>query len=163
MAAKLSAGVLLHRCDPDVGALEVLLVHPGGPYFRKKDAGYWTIPKGEPDPGEALIDTARREFAEELGRPEPEAAALVDLGQVKQKGGKVVHAFALEGDLPQDWVLRSNMFEMEWPPRSGRRQAFPEIDRAEWFDVEIARDKINQAQVALLDRLEALLQSPDDP
>jgi predicted NUDIX family NTP pyrophosphohydrolase len=132
--------------------VEVLLVHPGGPFFRKKDGGAWTIPKGEVAEGEDLINRTKLEFQEELGF-EPATNDWIELGTVKQKGGKTVHAWAVEGDLPPDFVLASNSFAMEWPPRSGRTQDFPEIDRAEFFPVELARDKINVAQIELLDRL----------
>jgi predicted NUDIX family NTP pyrophosphohydrolase len=132
--------------------LEVLLVHPGGPFFRNKDAGAWTIPKGEVMEGEELLARARLEFQEELG-VEAVAPEWIELGTVKQKGGKTVHAWALEGNLPPDFVLRSNTFAMEWPPRSGRTHDFPEIDRAEFFPLEIAREKINRAQIEFLDRL----------
>jgi predicted NUDIX family NTP pyrophosphohydrolase len=151
--AKLSAGLLMFRHNG--GTIEVLLVHPGGPFFRNKDNGAWTIPKGEAMEAEDLRARAKLEFEEELGfKP---ADKWIELGTVKQKGGKTVHAWAIEGDLPRDFVLRSNTFEIEWPPRSGRTQKFPEIDRAEFFPVELARDKINVAQIALLDRLVAHL------
>jgi predicted NUDIX family NTP pyrophosphohydrolase len=153
MAAKLSAGLLLFRRKG--GAVEVLLVHPGGPYFKSKDEGAWSIPKGEPSEGEELPDTARREFREEIGCEV--SHDLIPLGEVKQKGGKTVHAWAFEGDRADDAPLPGNRFEMEWPPRSGRRQTFSEIDRAEFFSLPSARRKINAAQVAFLDRLEALL------
>lgn len=137
------------------GVLEFLLGHPGGPFFARKDEGAWTIPKGEAEPGEHLLTRARIEFAEELGF---EAGGNYEsLGWIQQKGGKTIHAWAVEGDLPADFVLRSNAFELEWPPRSGRRQSFREIDRAEFFDEATARLKINLAQVELLDRLLALL------
>jgi predicted NUDIX family NTP pyrophosphohydrolase len=134
----------------------VLLVHPGGPFFRNKDLGAWTVPKGEIAEGEDLLARARLEFREELGL---EAAAdhFVDLGSVKQKGGKTVHAWAFEGDLPQNFVIASNTFEIEWPPRSGRTQPFPEIDRAEFFSIEAAKLKINSAQVPFLERLLSFL------
>ena len=145
-----SAGILLWRRS--YGPLEVLLGHPGGPFFAGKDAGHWTVLKGEIEPGEEPSAVARREFAEETGHPAPEAPAI-ELGEIRQKGGKVVLAWALEGDLdPADAV--SNTFEMAWPPKSGRLQAFPEIDRVEWFDLETARKKILPAQVPLLDGLE---------
>lgn len=144
----------MYRRGPS--GLEVLLAHPGGPFFRTKDAGAWTIPKGIPSTGEALPDAARREFAEEIGLPAGDG--LVALGEVRQKGGKVVHAWAFEGDLPVDFVLRSNTFDLEWPPRSGRRHKFPEVDRAELFPVNVARTKINPAQSVFLDRLEALVE-----
>jgi predicted NUDIX family NTP pyrophosphohydrolase len=133
--------------------LEVLLVHPGGPYFRNKDHGAWTIPKGEVGEGEDLLARARIEFEEELGIPAPAAANWIELGSVKQKGGKTVHAWAFEGDCPAEFVAASNSFELEWPPRSGRMQQFPEIDRAEFFSIKEGRRKINEAQTAFLDRL----------
>jgi predicted NUDIX family NTP pyrophosphohydrolase len=136
--------------------LEVLLVHPGGPFFRKKDAGAWTVPKGEVAEGEDLLDRARLEFQEELGM-EPTENQLIELGSVKQKGGKTVHAWAFEGALPENFAVASNTFEMEWPPRSGRTAKFPEIDRAEFFSMEAARLKINPAQVLFLERLTNIL------
>jgi len=145
-----SAGLLLYRVR-DRGP-EVLLVHPGGPFWKNRDEGAWSIPKGEIEPGETAIDVARREFEEELGRPAPESE-FMPLGSVRQAGGKVVHAWAASGDLDADQV-HSVTFEIEWPPRSGRRQAFPEVDRAGWFDLDMARRKINQAQGAFLERLE---------
>ena len=142
---KRSAGVLLRRADG-----HVLLVHPGGPFWAKKDAGAWSIPKGEHDDGEDPEACARREFAEELGVAPP--AELVDLGTVRQKNRKEVRAFYGEGELDVGAVV-SNTFAMEWPPRSGRTQSFPEIDRAEWFPVDVAREKLNPAQAEFLDRL----------
>jgi predicted NUDIX family NTP pyrophosphohydrolase len=136
-----------------VGQLELLLVHPGGPFFRNKDSGAWTIPKGEVAEGEELLDRAKVEFREELGIEPIEPAKWIELGTIKQKGGKTVHAWAFEGDLPEDFALASNTFPMEWPPRSGRMQEFPEIDRAEFFRMELAREKINQAQIGFLNRL----------
>jgi predicted NUDIX family NTP pyrophosphohydrolase len=135
------------------GELEVLLVHPGGPFFRNKDDGAWTIPKGEVGEGEDLFARARIEFQEELGFAP--SGNWIELGSVKQKGGKTVHAWAFEGDLPDHFKLASNTFEMEWPPRSGSTQTFPEIDRAEFFSIEDARKKINAAQIAFLERLGA--------
>jgi predicted NUDIX family NTP pyrophosphohydrolase len=152
MAAR-SAGILLHRSTPS--GPEVLLVHPGGPYWARKDLGAWSIPKGEVDEGEDPRACALREFAEETGA-HPPAGALDELGQVKQKSGKIVVGFALAGDLDPATV-RSNTFVLEWPPRSGRTQEFPEIDRAEWFGLDAARAKLNPAQAELIDRLEALL------
>ena len=150
MATKRSAGILLHRRAED-GALEVLLVHPGGPFWAKKDAGAWSIPKGEHgDDGEPLA-AALREFAEELGSPPPDGD-LVDLGEVRQRGGKIVIAWALEGDTDAD-AARSNTFTMEWPPRSGRMREYPEVDRAAWFALDAARERILPAQAPLLDRL----------
>ena len=145
-----SAGLLMFRKKRD--ALEVLLVHPGGPYFRNKDDGFWTIPKGEIDEGEDPISRARMEFEEELGVAAP-TGKLIELGWVKQKGGKTVHAWALEGDLQDDFKLLSNTFEMEWPPRSGKLERFPEIDRAGFFPIDLARTKINSSQRVFLDRL----------
>jgi predicted NUDIX family NTP pyrophosphohydrolase len=138
------------------GLPQVLLAHPGGPFFRHKDEGAWTIPKGEANPGEDLLAAARREFEEETGlRPRP---PFLPLKPVKQKGGKVVHAWAFQGDCdPQ--AIRSNCFTLEWPPRSGRQEQFPEIDRAEFFNLGEARRKIQAAQQALLDELDALLQN----
>lgn len=131
--------------------LEVLLVHPGGPFFRGKDQGAWTIPKGEASLSEDLLTRARIEFEEEIGvRPE---GKWISLGSVRQSGGKLVHGWAFEGDLPASFSLRSNSFELEWPPRSGQRVKFPEIDRAEFFSPAAATEKINPAQVAFLDRL----------
>ncbi len=143
-----------------VGAerIEVLLVHPGGPFWRKKDRGAWSIPKGECGGGEARRDCALRELSEEVGdaAPDLDPEALIELGSVRQSGGKVVHAWAAEGDFdPAE--LRSNSFELEWPPGSGRIQRYPEIDRAAYFDIEAARRKANQAQVAFIDRLIGLL------
>jgi len=138
------------------GEVEVLLVHPGGPFFRNKDAGAWTVPKGEAAEGEELLERARIEFREELGI-EPIAMKPIELGSVKQKGGKTVHAWAFEGDLPEKFIVASNTFAMEWPPRSGRTEEFPEIDRAEFFSIETAKLKINPAQVPFLDRLTDIL------
>jgi predicted NUDIX family NTP pyrophosphohydrolase len=140
--------VLFRRAE---GAPEVLLVHPGGPFWARRDAGAWSIPKGEYEPGDDPFQAARREFEEELSSPPP-AGEAVDLGEVKQRGGKLVCAWAIEGDLdPSD--IKSNTFAVEWPPRSGRMRSFPEVDRAEWFTLRDAREKINPAQSALLDRL----------
>jgi predicted NUDIX family NTP pyrophosphohydrolase len=145
-----SAGILLYR-QPGA-TLEVLLVHPGGPVWARRDLGAWSVPKGEYVEGEEEpLAAARREFAEELGSPPPEAAPL-DLGEVRQKSGKRVRAWALPGDLDAAQV-HSNTFAMEWPPRSGQMREFPEVDRAEWFPVAEARDRINPAQAAFLDRL----------
>jgi predicted NUDIX family NTP pyrophosphohydrolase len=145
----LSAGILLWR-RRDAG-LEVLLVHPGGPFFRKKDEGSWSVPKGLVEQGEDEETTARRELVEELGLA-IELGELVDLGEIVQKGHKRVRGFAGEADCDAD-AIRSNTFELEWPPRSGQRQAFPEIDRAAWFDLAEAARKVNPAQVAFLERL----------
>jgi predicted NUDIX family NTP pyrophosphohydrolase len=154
MGSRTSAGILLFR---RTGRLEVLLAHPGGPFFARRDAGYWTIPKGEVDPDEALLDVARREFEEETGHPPP-AGDPIELGSIVQKGGKVVHAWALEGDLDPA-AAESNTFELEWPPRSGRHEAFPEIDRVAWFGTDEARRRVKATQIPLIDRLEAALAS----
>jgi predicted NUDIX family NTP pyrophosphohydrolase len=150
-----SAGILLYRRGE--GVPEVLLVHPGGPFWAKRDEGAWSIPKGEHDEGEDARACALREFAEELGSV-PSPGELEDLGSVRQKAGKVVQAWALEGDLDPAG-LRSNTFTIEWPPRSGRMREFPEVDRAEWFSLEAARERINPAQAAFLDRLAAKIES----
>lgn len=145
-----SAGILLYRQGE--GGLEVLLVHPGGPLWARRDQGAWSIPKGEYVEGEEdPLAAARREFAEELGSPPPNSKA-VDLGEIRQKSGKRVRGWALAGDLDTAHVS-SNTFAMQWPPRSGRMQEFPEVDRAEWFGVSEARERINPAQAAFLDRL----------
>jgi predicted NUDIX family NTP pyrophosphohydrolase len=147
--SRISAGLLMFRRRD--GELEVLLVHPGGPFFARKDEGAWTIPKGEAAPDEDLLTRAQIEFEEELGfRPH---GNWIEIGSIKQKGGKTVHAWAFEGDLPEGFELKSNLFEIEWPPRSGKRKQFPEIDRAEFFPEDVARRKINPAQIILLDRL----------
>jgi predicted NUDIX family NTP pyrophosphohydrolase len=158
---RFAAGLLMFRvCD---GRIEVLLVHPGGPFFAKKDAGAWTIPKGEPNTGEEssidshLLAIARREFAEETGITP--AGEFLALGSIVQKGGKRVHTWAFRGDCDAT-ACHSNLFEMEWPPKSGRRVEFPEIDRAEWFDLATARTKIKESQVPLLDQLEEHLEPP---
>ena len=150
---KISAGLLMYRVRG--GHLEVLLAHPGGPFFTNKDLGVWTIPKGLVDEDENQLAAARREFEEETGvRPEGE---FLPLGEVRQKGGKTVVAWAVEGDLDPA-AITSNTFQREWPPRSGRRQTFPEIDRAEFFSIAEAKTKINPAQAQFLGRLETLLQ-----
>jgi predicted NUDIX family NTP pyrophosphohydrolase len=149
---KVSAGVLLYRKTP--GGLEVLLVHPGGPFWHAKDDGVWSIVKGEVEPGEDLLETAKREFQEETGVAligEP-----VQLQPVRQRGGKRVHAFAVEGDLDPGKVV-SNTFQMQWPPRSGKLREFPEVDRAAFFPTEIAKIKINIGQAPLIAELERLL------
>jgi len=148
-----SAGLLLFRRAGD--ALEVLLVHPGGPFWAKRDLGAWSIPKGECEDGEDPRAAAWREFGEELGTPAPDGRAL-ELGEIRQKAGKTVLAWAVAGDLDADRIT-SNTFEMEWPPRSGRTQSFPEVDRAGWFGLAEARERINPAQVELLERLRVAL------
>ena len=149
-----SAGVLLWRRGRD-GAVEVLLGHMGGPFWARKDAGGWSIPKGEAGAGEELFDVARREFAEELGSPVP-ARAFLDLGELRVSSGKLLTVWAAEGDLDADATV-SNTFTMEWPPRSGRTQQFPEIDRSAWVVLDAARDKLVRGQVPFLDRLLAAL------
>jgi predicted NUDIX family NTP pyrophosphohydrolase len=153
MPGKVSAGLLLYRRRG--GEIEVLLAHPGGPFLQNKDAGAWTIPKGEIEAEEDLLDRARIEFREELGS-NPPPGPFLELGTVKQKGGKTVHAWACEGDF--SGPARSNTFQLEWPPRSGKIQHFPEIDRAEWFTLPEARVKMNEAQTAFLDLLVRLLE-----
>ena len=158
---KRSAGIVLFRragAGGDGAALEVLLVHPGGPFWARKDAGAWSIPKGEVDPGEDERACALRELQEETGgafRDAP-AEALVPLGEVRQKSGKVVAAWALERDLDADAIPCSTTFELEWPPRSGHMRTFPEIDRAGWFGLGAAREKLLPAQAPFLDRLAEL-------
>ena len=152
MAARRSAGILLYQMRE--AGLFVLLVHPGGPFWARKDFGAWSIPKGEFSEGADPQAAALREFEEELGtRP---AGALMPLGDIVQKGGKRVTGFAVEGDLDAAAIV-SNTFEMEWPPRSGRRATFPEVDRAEWFSLDVAREKILAGQRPFLDRLAALI------
>jgi len=148
-----SAGFLLYRQRD--GALEVLLVHPGGPFWQKRDVGAWSIPKGEVAANEEGIEVARREFHEELGVPAPEGEFRV-LGAIRQAGGKVVQAWAVSGDLDVTRLV-SNTFPLEWPPHSGKIQQFPEVDRAAWLDPSTARRKLVPAQVAFIDRLEELV------
>jgi predicted NUDIX family NTP pyrophosphohydrolase len=150
-SSKISAGLMLYRRRS--GGLEVFLVHPGGPFWARKDAGAWSIAKGEVEPGEDLEAAALREFEEETSlKPRGD---LLPLGSVRQTGGKVVHGFALEADCDPA-AIRSNRFDLEWPPRSGKTVSVPEIDRAEWFALDAARARINPAQAAFLDRLAAL-------
>lgn len=149
---KLSAGLLMYRRRP--GGVEVFLVHPGGPFWAKKDAGAWSIPKGEYAAADDPLEAARREFQEETGMLP--AGEFVELGVVKQAGGKTVTAWAFEGDCDPA-SIRSNTFEMEWPPRSGRRQKFPEVDRAAWFDLEAAAEKILKGQAGFLRGLAELV------
>jgi predicted NUDIX family NTP pyrophosphohydrolase len=155
LRSRISAGLLMFRRRTN--ELEFLLAHPGGPLFARKDDGIWTIPKGEAASGEDLLTRAQIEFEEEVGfRPEG-VLDWIALGWIKQKGGKIVHAWAFEGDLPELFEPKSNLFEMEWPPHSGKRKQFPEIDQAVFFSEEVARRKIKPAQVAFLDRLRAAL------
>ncbi|HSC39735.1 MAG TPA: NUDIX domain-containing protein [Chitinophagaceae bacterium] len=143
-----SAGILLFRIKNKHP--EFLLVHPGGPFFAKKDLGAWTIPKGELMDDEPPLDAAKREFREELGVDV--SGKFIELTPVKQKGGKLVYAWAVQGDIDPD-TIQSNSFEMEWPPHSGRKTAFKEIDKAAWFDAATAKQKINPAQAALVDEI----------
>ena len=154
--SRVSAGILLYRRSA-AGELEVLLAHPGGPLYTHRDHGHWSIPKGEARPGEDLEDVARREFHEETGHPAAEA--LVPLGEILQKGGKRVVAWAAEGDLDPTAAF-SNTFQMEWPPGSGRHVEIPEIDRVAWFGPVEARARIKDRQIPLIDRLEVLLVIP---
>ena len=142
---KQSAGILLYRTINNT--LEVFLVHPGGPYFKNKDDGSWSIPKGEFLNDEEALTAAKREFEEETGQPID--GKFIELGTIQQKNGKIVHAWVVEGDINHETIF-SNLFEMEWPPKSGKKQSFPEIDRADWFDVDEAKVKINGAQAALI-------------
>lgn len=153
---KTSAGLLMYRLRP--GGPEVLLVHPGGPFWRNKDRGAWSLPKGEAEGDEDLLAAGRREFEEELGLKA--AGAFLELHPVRQKAGKTVHAWAFEGDCDPAAIV-SNTFTMEWPPRSGRQAAFAEIDRAAFFPLDEAREKINAGQVPLLDELAARLADRD--
>jgi predicted NUDIX family NTP pyrophosphohydrolase len=149
---RVSAGLLMYRIKD--GAIQVLLAHPGGPFFQKKDEGVWSIPKGEPNAEEDLLMTAQREFEEETG-VEP-TGPFIPLTPIKQRGGKIVHAWAFEGNCdPQ--AVNSNTFTMEWPPKSGRQMEFPEIDRAEFFDLAVAKRKIKAGQEALIDEMERTL------
>ena len=154
-----SAGLVLFRERGADGALEVLLGHMGGPFWARKDEGAWSIPKGELEPGEDPLAGARREFAEELGHPPPEGPAI-ELGEIRQKAGKVVVGFAIEGDFDPA-ALRPGTFELQWPPRSGRLQAFPEVDRVAWFDLPTASRKVVRGQVPLLESLAERLTDHD--
>jgi len=148
-----SAGILLYRNIN--GQIEFFLVHPGGPFFKNKDEGYWSIPKGEFLPDENPLAAAQREFEEETGRP-IKAEKFIELSPIKQKSGKIVHAWSAEGELDAD-TITSNTFEIEWPPHSGKMSSFPEIDRAGWFSADDARLKVNAAQAALIDELLSLI------
>ena len=156
-----SAGLLLYR-RTSRGSVEVLLAHPNGPLWAKRDAGAWTVPKGEFHDGEEAWAVARREFEEETGHPAPDGDAL-ELGEIRQKGGKLVEAWALEGDLDPA-TAQSNTFPLEWPPRSGRWITIPEIDRVEWFAPDEARSRIKDTQIPFIDRLlDALGERTTDP
>jgi predicted NUDIX family NTP pyrophosphohydrolase len=159
---KLSAGILLFRRAED-GSVEVLLAHPGGPLWAAKDVGAWSIPKGEADDGETrpedLLAVARREFQEETGHAPPDSPTI-ELGEVRLKSGKVIHGWAVEGALDPA-TATSTTFELEWPPRSGRRRTYPEIDRVAWSTPDQARERLNPAQVPFVERLLGALASPD--
>jgi predicted NUDIX family NTP pyrophosphohydrolase len=150
--AKQAAGILLYRQGPR--GLEVLLAHPGGPLWARKDLGAWTIPKGQFGDDESALTAAKREFAEEMGSPAP--GEFAELGSIRQPSGKVVHAFTAESDFDVKTV-KSNLFPLEWPPRSGRIGQFPEVDRADWFPIDEARKRILKGQEPFIDRLLALL------
>jgi predicted NUDIX family NTP pyrophosphohydrolase len=150
---RISAGLLMYRIHDC--QLQVLLVHPGGPFFKSKDDGAWSIPKGELETGEDMLEAAKREFKEEVGITP--VGPFIALSPVKQKGGKVVHTWAFMGDCDPSACV-SNMFTMEWPPKSGKQREYPEVDRADFFDVEMAKRKINSGQAALIDELNAIIQ-----
>jgi predicted NUDIX family NTP pyrophosphohydrolase len=152
MAKKESAGILMYRYCASI--LEIFLVHPGGPFWKNKDLGAWSIPKGEFDKGEDPLDAAKREFQEETGVAVN--GSFIALGPVRQPGGKLVYAWALEGNCKAE-SIKSNSFTMEWPPRSGKRTEFPEVDRAAWFSIKLASEKILKGQLMLLDELERKL------
>lgn len=151
---RISAGLLMYRIKRH--DLEILLAHPGGPFFKNKDDGYWSIPKGEPDDNEdELLETAKREFEEETGlKP---AGKFIELGNILQKGGKTVYGWAFEGDMPEGFVHKCNSFETEWPPHSGKKMQFLEIDKVEFFSSEKAKKKIKDAQIPFIERLEEIL------
>lgn len=152
--AKQSAGILLYRNVHNT--IEVLLVYPGGPFFSGKDAGNWTIPKGEFTEAEEPLQAAIREMEEETGfRPEGE---FISLAPIKQKSGKIVHCWALESDLDITTIV-SNTFELEWPPKSGKRKTYPEIEKAAWFTIKAAKEKINERQIPLLEELQQIIRS----
>ena len=166
MAVRQSAGILLfRRGGVCAGEPEVLLGHPGGPFFAHKDEGHWSIPKGEPglDEGD-LLAVARREFAEEVGHPappgQPDGSAPIPLGTIVQKGGKIVHAWAIEGDLDPA-AAHSNAVELEWPPRSGRLESYPEVDRVAWFAADEARRRVKPTQIPFIDRLISITRSAE--
>ncbi|WPU96761.1 NUDIX domain-containing protein [Mucilaginibacter sabulilitoris] len=148
---KQSAGILLYRKKE--ARMQIFLVHPGGPFFKNKDDGSWSIPKGEFIEGDDPLAAAKREFEEETG--ETIAGEFIPLNPIRQKGGKTVQAWAVEGDIDHA-SIKSNHFEIEWPPRSGKQQSFPEIDRADWFDIDIAKVKINSAQAGFIEELVGL-------
>lgn len=155
---KQSAGILLYRIMEN--QLQVFLIHPGGPFFIKKEEGAWSIPKGEFVEDEEPLAAAKREFEEETGQVVN--GHFTELTPVIQKSGKVVHAWAVEGDIDHTNIV-SNLFEIEWPPRSGKRACFPEVDKADWFDLKTAKVKINPAQIALIEELERVQSRPNPP
>ena len=161
MRSRVSAGLLISRIRN--GHLEVFLAHPGGPFFAHKDEGHWTIPKGEIEPKEDLLGTAMREFQEEVGIQIDPGSKFVPLGSIRQKGGKIVHAWGVEHDCDDSVPFQSSTYTLEWPLGSGRMQSFPEVDRAQFFRMKEARRKVKETQLPLLDRLEAFLKtkSPD--
>lgn len=155
---KISAGLLMYRFKG--GTMEVLLAHPGGPFFKNKDEGYWSIPKGEPDSDEGdLLETAKREFKEETGI-EADSGEFIPLGTITQKGGKTVHGWAFQGDIEEGFHHTSNTFETEWPPHSGKKMTFLEIDNVQFFQVTIAKAKIKSKQADFIERLEKILGKP---
>lgn len=160
-AGRESAGLLMYRFKNGIN-FEVFLIHPGGPFFRNKDMGVWSIPKGEPDENDGeLLNTAIREFEEETGII-PEAKEYFSLGAITQRGGKVVYAWAFEGDIDDDFELKSNTFSTEWPPNTGKRMLFPEVDRYGFFNLDEAKKKIKDRQVELIERLEELLKMKNE-
>lgn len=154
MRSRVSAGLILFR---QRDGLEVFIAHPGGPLFAHKDDGHWSIPKGEVEPGEDLLATAIREFEEEVGLAIDPQSNFIPLGTIQQKGGKIVHAWAVPGDWEESRALRSNTFTIEWPPHSGTMKEFPEVDRARFFPVAEAKQKLKPTQVPLIERLEEAL------
>ena len=155
MRPRVSAGLLMYRILE--GQLEVFLAHPGGPFFAHKDENHWTIPMGEIEPEEEFLKTALREFKEEIGIDIDPKSEFIDLGSIRQKGGKTVHAWGVAGDCKDGQPCQSTSFQMEWPPGSGKRQDFPEVDRAQFFPLDKAKLKIKDTQLPLLERLEAAL------
>lgn len=160
MRPRVSAGLLMYRTKH--GPLEVFLAHPGGPFFAHKDDGHWTIPKGKIKPEEELLGTAIREFQEEVGIQIDPSSRFLELGSIRQKGGKIVHAWAVEHDCDDSVPFQSGTYTLEWPMGSGRMQSFPEVDRARFFSIKQARQKLKETQLPLLDRLEGHLQ-PKSP
>jgi predicted NUDIX family NTP pyrophosphohydrolase len=156
MKRRISAGLVWYRVRD--GSLEVFLAHPGGPLFTRRDEGYWTIPKGEIEPGEDFLVTALREFQEEVGIEIDPQSRFIELGSIRQKGGKIVHAWGVEKDDSPLGPLRSITFEMEWPPGSRSKQRFPEVDRAQFFELKEAKKRIKETQIPLLERLAEILQ-----